>query len=72
MSTLFSGSISEQVNKWRSKNVSVTSAVNFSNKLVNIIIWQVDLIIWQVDLIIWQVELIIWQVDILLLSRLVR
>ena len=28
-----------------------TSAVNFSDKLVNIIIWQVDLIIWQVDLI---------------------
>ena len=26
-----------------------TSAVNFSDKLVNIIIWQVDLIIWQVD-----------------------
>ena len=49
-----------------------TSAVNFSDKLVNIIIWQVDLIIWQVDLIIWQVDLIIWQVDILLLSRLVR
>ena len=42
-----------------------TSAVNFSDKLVNIIIWQVDLIIWQVDLIIWQVDIIIWQVDLI-------
>ena len=33
-----------------------TSAVNFSDKLVNTIIWQVDLIIWQVDIIIWQVD----------------
>ena len=35
-----------------------TSAVNFSYKLVNMIIWQVDLIIWQVDLIIWQVDIL--------------
>ena len=35
-----------------------TSAVNFSDKLVNKIIWKVDLIIWQVDIIIWQVDLI--------------
>ena len=33
-----------------------TSAVNFSDKLVIIIIWQVDLIMWQVDLIFWQVD----------------
>ena len=42
-----------------------TSAVKFSDKLVNKIIWQVDLIIWQVDIIIWQVDLMIWQVNIL-------
>ena len=35
-----------------------TSAGNFSDKLVNIIIWQVDLIILQVDLIIWQVDIL--------------
>ena len=35
-----------------------TYVVNFSDKLVNIIIWKVDLIIWQVDIIIWQVDLI--------------
>ena len=41
------------------------SAINFSDKLVNIIIWQVDINIWQVDLIIWQVDIIIWQIDII-------
>ena len=35
-----------------------TSAGNFFDKLVNIIIWQVDLIILQVDLIIWQVDIL--------------
>ena len=39
-----------------------TSAINFSDKLVNIIIWQVDINILQVDLIIWQIDIIIWQV----------
>ena len=42
-----------------------TSAVNFTDKLVNIIIWQVDLIIWQVDI-------IFWQVDWIIICRLVR
>ena len=42
-----------------------TSAVNLSEKLYNIIIWQVDLIMWQVDLTIWQVDIIIWQVDLI-------
>ena len=41
------------------------SAINFSDKLVNIIIWQVDINSWQVDLIIWQVDIIIWQIDII-------
>ena len=35
-----------------------TSAINFSDKLVNIIKWQVDKNIWQVDIIIWQVDFI--------------
>ena len=44
----------------RDVDLSPTSAIKFSDKLVNIIIWQVDINIWQVDLIIWQVDLIIW------------